>query len=324
MNISFNPNKPYSINTNEKGFVPVSSLDGVMSNKSGTSVTLYDFSGHPIIDMKEFIKKYKQQVEDEIYETVDHLPYVIKFGDINIICISLDTSTRAINNGYPLFKRMDKITEMINNILSTTDKSIVCFSEAGRPAYDKDLHGKLCDSYHMIEQDNIVVPWIVSANKISCETNLNYITCYRHNHDDKNDTLSMAFGHGIFATKNIDFEINTERILLTSKSRGSIMTRILTPHGNIGFVHFPIEFRLKGKDNPIYECMMKSSKMLMENQIDLLCGDMNKITGNPRESFQLAVEDSGITNDDLLGDKITFVGAYYDRAPTNENPLMII
>uniref|UniRef100_A0A6G6ACH4 Endonuclease/exonuclease/phosphatase family protein n=1 Tax=Borely moumouvirus TaxID=2712067 RepID=A0A6G6ACH4_9VIRU len=293
--------------------VPASPLDNVLKfkNFNEIQVELYDFYQGNLLtpeNRKNFYEVVVQNAINKNYPTIDHLITCVKIGEVNFLYVSLDNSVRANMNGYPLYKRLDAICQVLNNIINKLDKCIVYFSESCRYSFlgDRD------------KRENIT-SWLSIRDMISERCNLQFIIEKRNN-DDSSD---MSFGISVFCTDSVKKYIQTyfvKSILL--EAFGSVAVGIKLKTGQIIWgIHFPLDFRTEGENNPGFKTMV-NLQYLMEEYSGSVCafGDFNTVPGNISYSINKAIKPDF---EFMLVEELTFFGTYFDTIPIDNNDVRI-
>jgi len=301
----------------ENGYVPCSPLDHVLAFK-GDNIKIRFFS---VLDGTEINKEnlphlcaeVKDLISNKKYPTTDHLFISTEINDTVFLYVSLDNSVRANINGFPLYKRIDKLCEVVHNCISSfgSEKNcVVFFSESCRSSFDgSDINNKINE-----------MSWFKLRQKICHCCELEYLGECSNN----DDSSCMSFGVSAFCTKKstscIDGVIPC-RILTEGFGSGALGIKLISGEIIWG-IHFPLDFKNTGPDNLGAKAMAGLVKVLTTYRGSILAmGDFNTIPGKIMQYILQAVPD----NMELLSWNFpTFFGAFYDKVQPRDNEEWIL
>ena len=290
---------------------PVSPLDNMLYHSAckEKNVKFYNYLNGDELNSRERIDEFYhglvRNAKTGTHATIDHLIYSVVIMGINFLYVSLDNSVRSNMNGVPLaHTRLDRLLGVLGNILAQNKRSVVIFSESCRPSF-----------YGSVNERRDQITWLEMRKTISDKTGLQFITEKRNN----DDVSGLSFGLSVWCTDNAYHHIDTyygKSIL--DKGFGSVAIGIKLKSGEIVWgVHFPLDFKGKGKENLGAITMSNLIKMMDEYAGSVVAfGDMNTIPGDICQAIQAEI--SGTEYGLLLNDVYTFFGSYYDTIPLIE------
>jgi len=293
-------------------YVPCSTLDHVLKFKNDNlSIRFHSFLDGTIINtnnIKSFIDQVKSNIYDKKYPTTDHLFISVDFSEkLNILYVSLDNSVRANMNGFALYRRLNKLIEVVMKTIKLLNKEcVVFFSESCRPSFDGDMNNKTNE---------------ISGFKIRqiIEQELYYLGECTNNED----TNLMAFGVSAFCTKEAKLHINNIiPVKILKDGFGSAALGIQIENSIVWGIHFPLDFKNKGDENMGSKTMCNLCETMKKYKgSKFALGDFNTIPGEIIYSIIKVIPgDMELTSWDIP----TFIGAYYDRVKSREGELWIM
>lgn len=294
--------------------VPSGTLDNVLANKNNNiQVKLHSLlTGKKITNKNrlEFIKQIQRLIEDQIYITTDHLFIHVKIGEYTFLYVSLDNSVRANGKGFPLYKRINDLCEVVRKFIAECgDKCVIFFSESCRPSFDgNDINNRINE-----------VSWFQLRLTIEKECKLNYLgEC------TNNDSINgMSFGVSAFCTADFNQYIHSvlpRRILTEGNGSSAMGIKLLT--GEIVWgIHFPLDFKGKDQEN-LGAKAMKGLCNLMDEYSGSVCalGDFNTIPGHIELSIKATIS---ANREFIIKDEPTFFGAFYDTVKNDQEWVLL-
>lgn len=201
---------------------------------------------------------------------MDHLAMQIEFiNGVTVVCFSLDNAERSGQNGHPASLRLPAICETVIEILKQVGpNTVIMFSESCRASAG--------------------VSWFQMRRMIEKRTGLVHLGA------GPNNQSRMAFGVSAFCTESCTELIKDilPRHIMT-EGYGSVALGIEFVGGEIMWgVHFPIDFRGKGKDNMQYKAMVGLVDVMRSHEGSVVAvGNFSAVPGNPSESMKEAIPD---------------------------------
>lgn len=287
----------------DEGYVPCTSLDNVLTFK-GSDIKVRHYS---ILDGSEvdstniygLCEKVKELISRKEYPTTDHLFTSVEVGGVIFLYVSLDNSLQANRNGHALYKRLERLCEIVSACISNFDKDcVVFFSESCRPSFD------YMESVRMNE-----VSWFKMRQQISYYCKLEYLgEC-----SNKEDSDYMSYGVSAFCTcgciKYID-NVLPRRILTEGVGSGSMGIKLVSGQIIWG-IYLPFDISAFGPDNMAARAMVDLVKIFETYEGSVLAmGDFNTIPGKIMQSIVSAVPEN---MEFLCWNMPTFLGAHFDR-----------
>lgn len=292
--------------------VPASKLDHALVPK-GVEVILTHHSfldGHQLTDENraEFYEQVGNNIANRVYPTTDHTFMCLTYGKYKFLYVSLDNSVRANQNGYSLKNRLPELCRAITKFIKVCGGEGVLFlSESCRPSFDGGMNEK-----------SGMLSWSTIVRFIADTCNLSYLT----EHPNNDTSNGMAFGISVFCIH--DYNDKVYRALprrITTEGIGSATIGITMDDGTMVWgVHFPIDFKGEGDQNLGAKAMVGLSNLMDAHPGSVAFGDFNTIHGEIEESVMSAIP----ANKYLIGDDITFLGAFYDTVKNDETWVALI
>jgi len=280
--------------------VPTSRLDKILVHVGSTIIPSYlsfiDGTTVTADTYIKFVENVAKNITNNVYPTTDHLFCYVVVNGIKFLYVSLDNSVRANSKGFPLYKRLDAICEVVSKCLA--EKTIVFFSEACRSSFDG---GDL--SKRINEQS-----WFQMRTKITAKLGLTFLGECTNN----DDTNGMSFGVAAFGTNDAMEHIHSifpRKISTKGFGSGAVGVKML--NGDVVWgIHFPLDFKGNGSENLGAEAM-KGLVEIMKTYTGSVCaiGDFNTIPGKIAQCIKEEVPANLELRD---GGFYTFYGAYYD------------
>lgn len=287
--------------------VPASSLDHALVFKD----TKVELSYHSFLDGRqitsanrvEFHNQVMGNIQNKVYPTTDHLFLRLVVGKYTFLYVSLDNSVRANQNGFSLKNRLPELCRtIIKFIKEAGGEGIVFFSESCRPSFDGGMNDRSGE-----------LKWTSIVRFIADTCNLFYLT----EHANNKSSNGMAFGISVFCTPG--YYQHMDRALprhILTEGIGSATVGIKMDDGTLVWgIHFPLDFKNKGNDNHCAIAMKGLCALMDEHPGSVAFGDFNTIHGEMNDVIRANVAD----DKQMLGDDITFLGAYYDTVKTDED-----
>ena len=257
-------------------------------------------------DMPAFHAQVQSNLTNKLYPTTDHLIIEARQTEspVRFLYLSLDNSVRANQAGYPLKDRLSALVDVIKEAVGF-DPVIIFFSEACCPSFSgSDAKSGLswfqmrCGLSYLGEcannEDLNCMAFGIAA--FASPSAMKYIRSILPRH-----ISTEGRGSGALGVELVGGESCVERYALSSDM----------PNGEIIWgIHFPLDFQIRGAENPGAKAMVGLVKLMTEYEGSVWAmGDFNTIPGSIDETIRAA---TGSAFEFRIEGRDTFFGAYYD------------
>jgi hypothetical protein len=298
----------YALSSQDGSFVPCSILDHILTfkgSRNNLKIRFFSFLDGTEINQENvhlYIEKIREQISKREYATTDHLLSSVKVANVTFLYVSLNNSVRSSANGFPLYKRLKKLCQVISTCISNlgpNTKCVVFFSESCCPSFEGG------DPLNRINE----VSWFNIRRVICRLCGLEYLGECSSN-DDPN---CMSFGVSAFCLPNCMDDIVgiiPRRILAEDFGSGAVGIKLISGEIIWG-VHIPHDFVSIGAHNLGAKAMIGLCKVMETHQGSILAiGDFNTIPGEITQSIAAVIPEN---MELLFWDFPTFYGSFYDQ-----------